>query len=57
MAKKETSKRLAKIAGKYLNIDPDDFPDFNHSRRTLLRDIKSLAASVLSQYETEQKKK
>lgn len=59
-ARKKTSKKLATMAGKYLDMDYDT--RFKHIcrpfiRRGLFDDVKALAASVLSQYEHEESMK
>lgn len=59
MKTKKTSKALAKLAGKYLEMKLGDFYSHlcNRSLISIHRDIKRLAASVLSQYESEQAEK
>lgn len=54
-ARKKTSKRLATIAGKYMSRDI--YALLKYSQAEMLRDIRALAASVLSQVEHEQKTK
>lgn len=57
-ARKKTSKKLAKTAGKYLTMEIRQFYfDVDLSPSFVFKDIKALAASVLSQFETETKTK
>lgn len=57
MAKKKTSKRLAKIAGKFLNMDAVEFIEHFLNFDAFHNEVLALSASVLSQYESEKKKK
>lgn len=49
-AEKQSSARLSAVAGKYLNKSDDDLRALD--QRQLFADLRSLAASVLSQDET-----
>jgi hypothetical protein len=55
MKTKKTSKRLATIAGKYLEMTLLGWMKIDSLEK--LKDTRALAASVLSQYESEQPKK
>lgn len=59
MAKKKTSKKLATLAGKFLRMDARVFRKYMDecNAAVFLADVQSLAATALSQYEAEQKKK
>ena len=58
MAHEKSSKRLASIAAKYLKMGIADFHHNWGSRNAenVLREVKALAASVLTQFEPKAKK-
>lgn len=57
MKTKKTSKKMAEVAASYLRMDRGEFYlQFCDKPKTTFREIQSLAASVLAQYEAEQSK-
>lgn len=55
MTKKQSSERLSKIAGKYVHVTIEDL--FAMDPALVVKDVRAMAASVVSQDETAKKKK